>query len=666
MHNAAFYPKLAWGNLRRNKSTYLPYLLACVVSILALYTLVAINNNGALDNLPHAAVVASFTGFGAIVLTIFSAILLFYTNSFLIKRRKRELGLYSILGMTKGDIGLVMLFESLFIDAVALVGGLGGGILLGKLVFAALMRLVRFPIDVEMPVSGRAIGITAAIFGVIFLLTLLTNLRGVRKANPLQLLAGAKEGEREPRASWLLTLLGLLTLGGGYAIAIIVQNPIDALMYFFLAAFLVIVGTFCLFTSGSIALLKLLRRNKGYYYTPGHFISVSGMIYRMKQNAAGLASICILSCMVLFTVSFTLSLQVGGEDSLRNNYPHDYRLVFSAPDAGDDVLADVQTMARKKGAEITGMRDVRSFYTMAQAGAESGSYTSVSNFGGGNNAGITLLPLEDYNRAEGSDLFLAEGEALLYCNSGRYDGATLTLNGTEYSLTQLDELGGRPAGGKDIAPGYTLVLPSLQAVQQAAEACARRLGTAEVEAVPLQRIVQFDLAGSEEAKTAFGASLSVYAQDAPTPFDYRSLEEQRVAWYSLTGGFLFLGLYLGIVFLLAAAMIIYYKQLSEGYDDHDRYEILQKVGMSHEEVRANISGQIRAVFFLPLVVAMVHVAVAFLPASRLLLVFGITNPWMLALALGITILAYAAIYLFVYRRTAGTYFRLVRRAAATG
>lgn len=665
MHKLSFYPKLAMGNLVRNKSTYLPYLLACVVTILSMYTLVSINSNGALDELPHATSVKIFTVFGTVIVGIFSVALLFYTNSFLIKRRKRELGLYSMLGMTKGNIGIVMFFECLFIDVAALVLGLLGGMLLGRLIFVVLLRLVRFPVNVEMPISPQALGITALFFAAIFCLTLLTNLRGVAKVNPVELLAGARHGEREPKASWILTILGVLTLGGGYAIAIGIRNPIEALMLFFVAAGLVIVGTFCLFTSGSIAILKLLKRRKNYYYTPQHFISVSGMMYRMKQNAAGLASICVLSCMVLFTVSFTFSLQVGGEDSIRTNYPYDYNLRTLSLGGAETLRTLAEEEAAIQGVELTDMRDIREFNTGAQPN-EDGGYTSTADHTQGSQfVFFRFIPLDDYNAAEGTRETLAPGEALLFSTGGTLDAGALDLDGIHYDLRPLESLDGIRSGSSDVSLICTLVVPDIETIEAAIAARPEAMKAESPDADALQRGIFFNLAGSEEAKAAFETGFVAASEEAGLLLPFNWVKTTAIeGWYSTTGGFLFLGLFLGIIFLMAAAMIIYYKQLSEGYDDRERFEILQKVGMSEDEVKKTISGQIRAVFFLPLLVSILHVAIAFFPASKLLTAFGISNPWMLVIALAITILVYAAIYLFVYRRTARTYFGLVKRKAA--
>ncbi len=660
MHKTALFPKLALQNLLRNKTTVLPYMLACTVSVFTFYTLMAINLNGALDELPYAGIVKSFSAVGCVVLAIFCGILLFYTNSFLIKRRKKELGLYSILGMAKRNIAVLLFFETLYTAVAALVLGIGLGALLGRLLFLALLALVRFPINVAMPVSPAAVAVTAAFFGAVFLLTLLTNLRQVRLANPVALLAGAKQGEREPKSNWVLAALGVLSLGAGYSIALYFQSPVDALMFFLLAALFVIIGTYLLFTAGSVALLRLLRKNRAYYYQPAHFISVSGMIYRMKQNAAGLSSICILSCMVLVTVSSTVAMNAGAEDSLRTMYPQDYTATCDVPADGDTVLAAAQQTANETGVSLANVQDYRaaSFFTEAKGGTFTAgkAYSRQSDM-----AMFRLVLLADYNRCEGASVTLGENEALMLCTGGSYTQGTLLLDGITYRLRPLASLGGQTAGGAALGRTITLVLADEPTLERALAAHTAAGGSPEDAAV--LREISFDLSGTDEAKEAFHTQYAAWRSTAQTAgYVYASSRaEEREGWYATNGGFLFLGVYFGVLFLLAAAMIIYYKQVSEGYDDADRFEILQKVGMSAREVKQTIGSQVLLVFFLPLVAAAIHIAVAFWPVSRVLVVFGVVNPVLVAVCMLCTVLVYAAAYLFVYRRTASAYFKIVRR-----
>jgi putative ABC transport system permease protein len=654
MRKRIFYPKMALGNLWRNRQTYLPYLLACVVSVFTFYTMVAINTNGALDGIRSESIVRSFTMIASVILALFCGVLIFYTNSFLVKRRKKELGLYSILGMQKRNIGFIMLFETFFIAAAALVLGIGLGLLLGRLLFLVLLNMVRFPVTVEMRFSMPAVWITLGLFGAFFLLALITNLRQVHIANPIGLLTGARQGEREPKAGWLGALLGLAFLSAGYIVALYFKNPMETLLFFLLAVLLVIIGTFFLFNALSIAMLKLLRGNKKYYYKPNHFITVSGMIYRMKQNAAGLSTICILSCMVLVTVSSTVSLNIGAEDSLNAQFPYDYDLhVDKAEDA--PVFAD----GARKLAEFYNV-DIINLTTYDEviftADEADGIFTVTDGYM--NITLLTLHTLDDYNRSEGKDVKLNAGEALVFVNGGRYDRPELTLNGHTFKLTPLTKLGkgayGNPSMGREI----TLVLPSQTDVESVANTVAPGIEMVR------RRSMAFDLDGAQADKTAFNSQYIDFMnslEGLQGGYGYTTKESYKESWYMTNGGFLFLGIYLGTIFMLATALIIYYKQISEGYDDAGRFEILQKVGMSDAEVKRTINRQILTVFFIPLVVAVIHISVAFFPISRVMVIFSVFNTALLVATTAGTVIVYVLVYLLVFRRTAGTYFKIVRR-----
>lgn len=653
MRKGLFYSKLALGNLWRNRQTYFPYLLACTVSIFTFYTLFAINMNGSLDGVTGEEIVKAFTAMGSFILAIFCTILIFYTNSFLIKRRKKELGLYAILGMEKKNIGTLMFFETLFVAIIALGLGLLSGILLSRILFWVLLRMVRFPVMLTMSISGSAMAFTSVLFGFIFLLTLFSNLRQVWRSNPINLMAGDRQGEREPRASGFLAVLGILCLVGGYGIALHFTNPIEAILLFFVAAALVIAGTYCLFTSGSVALLKLLRKNKKFYYQPRHFVSISGMIYRMKQNATGLATICILSCMVLVTVAGTVSLNLGGEDTVCSLYPYNYEIVLENPSDGEALLSGAAQAATDNGVQFANLQDYEVAYFMAQekengfeAGAD-GNMQSLDQF--------SLWTLEDYNRNEGKQVRLSPDEILLFVTGGRYDSDTITIAGHTYHVTQIEQLGKEQSGSRAMGRTLTLIM--------ADKADCETLLTSAGSSGLFSRVIRFDLTGNEAAIEQFDSDYNRYVNELSTQdyFMFNLQKEIREEWLAGNGAFLFLGIYFGILFVLAAAMIIYYKQVSEGYDDADRFAILQKVGMGEAEVKKTINSQVLTVFFAPLVVAVIHIAVALVPLSNGMLVFGLRNPLLLIGCAGGTVLIYALFYLLVYRATARTYFRIVRR-----
>lgn len=652
MRKLVFYPKMALAGLYRNRQAYLPYLLACIVSISTFYILLSINFNSALDDLPYLGYVRIFTAIATFILSIFCAILLFYTNSFLIKRRKKEIGLYSILGMEKKNIGILMLLETLFTSAIALIMGILAGTLFSKLVFLGLLKLMRVGQVPKIEVSFTSIYITVIFFGIVFLLTLLQNLRQVRIANPVELMAGSKQGEKEPRASIVVTILGVLFVGGGYYMALSIKSPLEALFGFLLAALLVIIGTYCLFTSGSIALLKMLRKNKKYYYKADHFISVSGMIYRMKQNAAGLASICILSCMVLVTVSSTLSLYTGSQDSLHTFYPHDFVLT------GTDVEPEVFEAEVQKVEEMVGSKNVvpqnRQMYTSYIVNAKQENEKYVSYLDEDRNVMLyrfSVISVDDYNRMENKNEVLPRGEALLYERGQGGQIPELNLNGSTYTTRKIDMFDTVKAGSQGVTFAYVLVLNNEDLTELLADgqSVSRKTLT-----------YSFDVEGEKADKELLFDEYMDMVATMPFIARLDSRMEIEVEWYSMFGGFLFLGVYFGVLFLLAAAMIIYYKQLSEGYDDRERFVILQKVGMSADEVKRTINSQIRTVFFSPLVVSVLHVAVATVLISKVMTAFSIFNTGVLALTTLAVIVVYALVYYLIYKRTAKTYFNIVR------
>ena len=653
-----FYPRLAATNLKKNGSTYFPYMLTSVCSVLTFYTMHALAANPGLSNMPGATSLKMILNLGVIVVGLFSAILLFYTNGFLIKRRKKELGLYSILGMEKKHIARVLLYETLFTAVISLVLGLAGGLLIGKLLFMLLLNILQFATPIVYTITPDSLAVTATLFAAVFGLTLLTNLMQIRLADPINLLRGSQQGEKEPRVKWPLLVIGLLSLGGGYFIALTVKSPLDALLLFFVAVILVIIGTYCLFTAGSIALLKALKRKRGFYYKPGNFIAVSGMLYRMKQNAVGLANICILSTMVLVTISTTVSLYIGQNDILRNRYPLD--MSVSCPDTPEAIQATdelLTRLARENKVTIPARYGYSTIpYTTAFRNGN-GFYSKVPegmNATPADIAVIRTMSLADYTRMTGREAALDKDEVLVYTDTMAAFGAdTLLLNDTSLQVkAELDEL---PLAPKRRDPAQ----PTLYLVCQDKAALLRLADVMNKEDKSLIYEQSFNVTGGEEAAAAFSQAV----QDASGAVSGLRSDSQYLAktsWYASFGGFLFIGIFLGLLFMMAAVLIIYYKQISEGYDDHDRFAIMQKVGMSRKEVHRTIMKQIRLVFFLPLAAAAVHIVMALKVMVKMLGAFALTNTALIVTCTGVTLLLFALLYFLVYTLTARTYFRLVQ------
>ena len=575
MRKIGFYPQLALRSLRLNGKFYLPYLLSGMVSAAMLYDILFLNMNRGIYALKGVNAVQGLLGFGAIVVALFSFALLCYTNGFLMKRRQKELGLYNILGMEKRHLARLLLWETVFAALLCILGGLLLGVLLSKLFLLLLCAVIQAKVPFGFEVPRDAAVYTAVVFGGIFLLNYLLNLLRLNRVKPIELLHGGESGEREPRTKWVLTALGLLTIGAGYGLSLTVSDPVNALTLFFLAVVLVIVGTYCLFTAGSIALLKALRKNKRYYYRTRHFTAVSGMLHRMKRNAAGLATICILSTMVLITVSTTVCLYVGVDEMLDRMYCRDVQTYVNRGAPED--LPKVKALYERKAAEL---------------GVEMKDFAALCFY----------APATDYanNRTD-----------------------------IEPYLPQAD--GADPVG--DPSDG------------------------------PLRVYVGCNLAPDADA-SLFAASVAVGTRDLPLSSSWYFTEDCRAGrtdfWASL-GGFFFIGLFLGALFLMAAVLIVYYKQISEGYEDARSFVIMQQVGMTEPEVKSSIRSQISLVFFLPLLAAACHTAGAFPMTRRILLLFGLSNTGLFVLCSGLTLLIFALVYYGIYRLTAREYYRIVRR-----
>lgn len=655
-----FYPKLAFSNIRKNAMIYIPYLLTGICAVMFYYIITSLAMNPKVESIHVSLLYIMQTG--SFLTGFFALLFLLYTNSFLIKRRKKEIGLYHILGMEKKHIGRVMVYESLVVSGISILLGILAGVLLEKLVLVILLRLISFPLEFGFYISGKAILQTAVLFGVIFLICLIGNLVSVYRSKPIELLHGSQVGEKEPKTKWLLTLIGVITLGIGYGIAIFTQDPLQALGMFLLAVILVMIGTHCLFTAGSITVLKALRKNKRYYYKASHFVSVSGMIYRMKQNAAGLANICILCCAVLVSISTTFSLYVGREDMLRNRYAGDVVLARWASEAfadGEAAEKQIVDTVGQMGCEVTKMIRYQDVTLMTyDNGGQNYGEQGDNVFDLSKMAWFTFIPLEDYNRLTGEHAVLDEGQMLVYCVGTKLSGEVNILGQTWQAAALLekpflpDYEGGSMISAPSINDYYCVVKDREQL-----ETLAALKGD---ESGGIRYTWAFDMTGEEEQKIQASNLAAGAISEYGGTMSVDSRAENRKEFYELYGGMLFLGIFLGIVFALATVLIVYYKQITEGLEDRERFVIMQKVGMSLKEVRKTISSQVMAVFFLPLVVACIHLVVAFPVVCRLLLLFGLTNQVLFGCCMAGCVLVFAIFYGIVYNMTAKVYLKMVR------
>ena len=670
------YPRLAWQNIKGDRRFFAPYFLALLGNVAAFYIMTALAVDPGMSQLHGAMYVQSFCFMGMFIAAVFSAVFLLYVNGFLMKQRKKALGLYNILGMGKSHIAAVLFFETLFVGGAGIVCGLLTGLLFHKLVTLALYKLLRFAVPFGFAISWDAMARTAILFGVLIGLTLLSNLNKVRVSKPIELLYGGQVGEREPRTKWFMTLLGILTLGAGYYIALRTTNGMEAIAFYFVAVFLVIIGTYCLFTAVSIFVLKALRRNKRFYYKTSHFIGVSGMLYRMKQNAVGLANICILSTMVMVMISGTLSLWLGTEEISRRLYPSDlqirvqYDLDEEAPFDPAALLSDAEGYINGEGVAVTGERTMTTVSFGAGLDREGVFHTNTMADGIISVYSVDVLTAAAYADLTGENVSLRPDEVMVYGT----DRSTLEFRWNDretgeenYPATDFQVVRtfrDSPWFTPQISNQLCLIVADESVLTELYQAQRAAYGAGEASLMEWYAYLDLDCSDEE----ALRLSDDYWEGD---PEDYGGGRWLHMSWtasgqgranlYGLAGGFLFLGLFLGFIFLMATVLIIYYKQISEGYEDKRRFEIMQKVGLSREEVRAAIRGQVLMVFFLPILVAAVHIAFDFNMVEKLLTLFYLHDTALTALCTLGTLLVFFLVYGAVYLLTARTYYKIVER-----
>ena len=666
------YPKLAWEGIRKNKRLYVPYIAMGALMVMMYYLLRFLQDSPVIGVMRGAVTLSTVLPMGYAVIAIFSIIFLFYTNSFLIRQRYREFGLYNILGMNKQNVCMIMVWESIFVGGLAIVTGLAAGILLSKGAELVLFNLVHMDISFDLRISAVSVFYTITGYIIIYLMLLLNSVIKVWFAKPLDLLKSNRVGEKMPKRTWVYAAVGMVLLGAAYYLAVSIKEPLTALMYFFLAVIMVIIGTYALFMAGSVVLCRILQKNKRYYYQPNHFISVSSMMYRMKRNGAGLASICILLTMVLVMLSSTTSLYFGIEDSLVGRYPHSVNVVVGFSDVEDlnsENLKKLYEAVRENSPEVK----ETDCYTM---GGTSGLFSDQ-----GINLDVTsvdvsindyeqvgtlqVMSLEEYNRLCDADETLNADECLLYANRITYDSDTFTIvDGSSYKVKKmLDNCVKDGDLDSMMNPSMIMVVPDFEeCLKTVSDFRTRTEGTVmalrwkcgyDVESTEQEtkeaEAIEESLARLSETKSVDG--LIFYSVD--------SREDNRESFYDLNGSLFFLGIVLSTVFLLAEVMIIYYKQLSEGYEDYTRYEIMQKVGMTKQDIRKSINSQMLTVFFSPLLMAGLHLCFAFPFLWKIMMMFGLNNRTLIIAITVICYIIFGIFYAVVYKITSNLYFHIV-------
>ena len=676
MRKSGFYPKLAWGNIVRNRQFYVPYLLTLIGTAAAFYIIGALAGARDLPVMNRYIYLSMFMTFGLFVIAIFAVIFLGYTNSFLMKRRRKELGLYNVLGMGKRNIARMLGMETVYTALIGIGGGILAGLLLQKLVTLLLCRIMAFHgTGFSFYVSREGILATIALFTLILLGNLLVNLIRVGRQSPMELMRSASAGEREPKSNWPLAILGILALGGGYAIAVFTNNAGMAFALYFPAVILVIIGTYALFTAVSIVALKALRKNKRYYYQLRHFIGVSGMLYRMRRNAVGLANICILSTMVLVMVSGTLALYLNSQQTLEKQFPAElsvavrYQADQTPAFDGDAFSARLLAELREKDCPAEILYSYRRF-TLSMDEIPGGyfrrheyqSQTKDINFLTAADAeAITGQQLTDFAPVTLRFPLTAAAEQ---GNGGADEYSEITVEAAKLTET-VPAVGG--AFVNINVPVWLAVKDdaALQAVWDTQAAAQRvRIPGSSPNAMVFQTFCRLNTDPETqltvERELDFGQGYSAAEVGSWERVNADSKESFTRDYYALNGGFFFLGLFLGFLFIMAAVLIIYYKQVSEGYEDRERYRIMQDVGLERRMVKSSISSQILVVFFAPLLVAAIHVAFDFKLMLHLLAMFGLHEGGTTLLCTAGTFLVFAVIYGLVYLLTARTYYRIVQ------
>lgn len=662
------YPRLAFDNIRKNARTYVPYILTCSFTIAMFYIMKSLSLNKGIENLQGGSTILTMLELGTYIIAIFVCIFLFYTNSFLMKNRKKEFGVFNILGMEKRHISKLVGFESLYVAVISFALGIFIGVILDKLMYILILKIMKSEIPLGFYISKEAILSTVILFGILFTLIFLNSLRMIHLSKPIELLKGGNTGEKEPKAKWLLALMGIICLGAGYYIAVTVKNPLKALTLFFVAVILVIVGTYLIFTAGSIALLKILKANKKYYYKTNHFISVSGMIYRMKQNAVGLANICILSTMVLVTLSPTVAMIVGIEDIIMQRYP--YQLEFNAYSIDEDkyqgIVDIVDETAKEENIKIT----EQVIYSSLQFSA---LYTGGDEFFFGDDTSdmsmldnvyeLNFITAKDYSTFIGKEITLNDDEVIFYSDRVKYNKDSFKLFGKTYNIKEhTDKYIRSGLMASDICPSFGIVVKDISTLKDLQKEQAKVYNDASSNIVSCCKL---NIDGDAETQVALNdkiwKKMESYIHENDISYYTECREEGRESAYGLYGGLFFLGIFLSVLFTIAAVLIIYYKQISEGYNDKKQFEIMQKVGMSEHEVKKSIHSQVLTVFFLPLITAGIHTVFSFPIIRKILSMMNLTNTNLFVISGICVFIAFAVIYAAIYLMTAKVYYKIVKK-----
>lgn len=674
------YPRLALDGIKKNKKLYRPYLLTCILMISMFYIVAVLAESPMIANMSGGGNMQMMFGFGKYVIGIFSVIFLLYTNSFLIRRRKKEFALYNVLGMSKKNLARVLFWETLDIYGFSIVLGLFGGIALSKMAELVFFRMIREDVNYQFYIGVPAILLTAVLFAIIFAVILLNSLRQIGFSNTMELVRGENVGEKPPKGNFLFGIAGLGLLGGAYFIAVSIKRPLEAFAWFFIAVLMVIVATYLLFISGSVVFCRLLKKNKKYYYNKKHYVSVSSMVYRMKRNGAGLASICVLLTMVLVTISSTASLYFGAEDCIRQENPRDISVGGSFYGYNEKVPEYLKGMEEKvsalvpEGAVKEGSVNsylefcIGGYYSDGAVDFSRAIEDTVDFMDADKIIWIHFMDIEDYNRLYGKDEKLSFGEAVACIMDTEGVSDVLRVGEKEFTLTKKissEEMERSGFSRNGITSNIFLFVPDVMETVKDYAAYEDKRGD---KMLLSEWYYQFDttidadaqLKFRDEARPLLGKEFAKLEGVEMNYYYANSLEWSRREFYSAYGGLFFIGILMSLVFLGAAVLIIYYKQISEGYEDQSRFEIMQKVGMTKRDIRKTINSQVLIVFLLPILFAALHNIFAFPVVNQILRLFYMFNTPLFASVTAVCILLCGLFYVIVYKITSNSYYDIVK------
>ena len=673
--NASFYFKIAKTNIKNNRKIYFPYILTSICMVMIMYVVSFLANDPMIaKKFAGGATLQGLLKLGVYIIMIFSALFLFYTNSFITKRRKREFGLMSVLGMGKKNISLVMLWENIIVDFTSIAVGLVLGLLLSKLAQGVLFNILgesAAPLDFSVNLTDMLM--TVLVFIVIFAVIFFDSIRQITFTNTIDLLHSSNKGEKEPKANYIMAVIGVVFLGVGYALSQLVQQAYSAISLFFVAVIFVIVGTYALFIAGSVALAKVLKKNKAYYYKPSHFVSVSGMTYRMKRNGAGLASICILSTMVLVMLSTTVCMFAGVEKTSQLRYPMDVTTMIGLSDGLEEECAVFEAEMHRK-ADNLGVKIEREVeYNTWNAYVEdknTGVFRTGEASSEVNPVQLNFFSIDAYNDTSltGEKISLGDGEALILTYDCEYSFDTFEINDVKLSVKEV-----KPTNGNFtfLATLFSNSIPQILVFtnDSAADLYRQVKNVSDGEKCYVNRYIGWDVSDCDDetldqlcsdirqiwldgntAENTDWTLSTVYTDTYVNDFNY------QVATY---GGLLFLAIILGLVFISGTVLIMYYKQVTEGYEDAERYEIMKKVGMTEREIKKSINSQILTVFFAPLIAAGVHIAFAYNMIKLILRVMVAAAGSAFFYTTLICYAVFAVFYIAVYLITSKAYYRTI-------